>query len=472
MNNNDPTLSHRLAKALSLAARLANLTLVYLDNGLLDLKAPDHAADSFRDLVARVIEASAGALETVPSGLGPESAPTSVTVTGGGRPGGDAPDLFIGWEDIPTGARLLIFGDPQSAPRITRVLAAQRPDVTVIGIVDFEGGGHLDGLPVISVADLSRGVLSFDLVIVGSILYRRIVRTLRTLGVERLLVTKPELVHDYLYLPEEMQELSPRFSEVLELLETPADKELYAFLLEARTPDNPHIFTETENEVENCYAYLKDFKTVQRRYLKNLVGQYLDFINPQAVRIAVHAGVCDGVSALALLEAFPGMQELYSFDPLGGEYIARETKEALSRSGKFKLFDLALYNHCEGVPFCERPEYPVGSFVPDATQTKGWTRKLPSVTVDAFCAREKIAKLDYLALDVEESERYVLQGGREVIRRDRPILAISIYHGRRDFYEIPLYLKGVLQDYVYRLGHYSYGIYDTILYAIPKETLL
>lgn len=461
----------RLAATLSLAEKLANLTSVYLENGFLDFKGWDHAEDSFRDLVDRVRKGSATALREARDISGdPQSAQVAdASDAAGDGPDPDAPVLFADLAEIPSGAKLLIFGASGPASQIKRELATKRPDVTVVGFADAEGGRTLEDLPVIPAAGLARGGLSFDLVLVASIHYRQIVRNLRSLGIDRFLVAAPELVHEYIYRPAELRELAPRFEAVLDMLATPADKELYAFLLEARSPASPYTYIETENEVEYFYAYLKNFRAVQEKYLKNLTGQYIDFINPEAVTTGLHAGVCDGLTSVAMLQAFPGLTTLYGFDPLGGEYMTAETRQALNQSGKFRLFNLALYSHDAGVAFCERPEYPVGSFVQEAPQPGSGLRHMPSITLDAFCARENIGKLDYLALDVEESERHVLKGGEEVIRRDRPILAISIYHGKQDFFEIPLYLKGLCDDYAFRLGHYSYGLYDTIFYAIPAE---
>lgn len=62
-----------------------------------------------------------------------------------------------------------------------------------------------------------------------------------------------------------------------------------------------------------------------------------------------------------------------------------------------------------------------------------------------------------------------LKGGIKTIEKYRPQLAISIYHSSEDFVNIPLYLKENLEHYKFRLGHYSPGLSETVLYAIPDE---
>ncbi len=90
-----------------------------------------------------------------------------------------------------------------------------------------------------------------------------------------------------------------------------------------------------------------------------------------------------------------------------------------------------------------------------------------TVTIDEYF--EDI-KVDFIKMDIEGSERYALGGGMKVIHRDKPILAISIYHGCNDMVDIPLMLIKELDNYKFFVRHYSYTYSETVLYGIPKET--
>ena len=74
-------------------------------------------------------------------------------------------------------------------------------------------------------------------------------------------------------------------------------------------------------------------------------------------------------------------------------------------------------------------------------------------------------------MDIEGSELPALKGGLKTIQQDRPQLAVSIYHSNDDFVDIPLFLHEDLKDYTFRLGHYSFDLCETVLYAIPNELL-
>ena len=90
------------------------------------------------------------------------------------------------------------------------------------------------------------------------------------------------------------------------------------------------------------------------------------------------------------------------------------------------------------------------------------------ITIDDYCGKNNI-KPDFIKMDIEGSELLALEGGINTIINHRPQLAISIYHCDADFINIPLYLNENLKNYVYKLGHYSPDINETVLYAIPRE---
>jgi FkbM family methyltransferase len=56
------------------------------------------------------------------------------------------------------------------------------------------------------------------------------------------------------------------------------------------------------------------------------------------------------------------------------------------------------------------------------------SRRVPVevTTLDAFCEREQIDRLDFIKADVEGAERRVLGGGQATLDRHRPILQLEI----------------------------------------------
>ena len=81
----------------------------------------------------------------------------------------------------------------------------------------------------------------------------------------------------------------------------------------------------------------------------------------------------------------------------------------------------------------------------------------------------KNIRIGFVKMDIEGAEQHALKGGMNIIKRDRPILAISIYHGLDDIVEIPELLMRELESYNFFVRHHSYTYSETILYGIPME---
>lgn len=79
----------------------------------------------------------------------------------------------------------------------------------------------------------------------------------------------------------------------------------------------------------------------------------------------------------------------------------------------------------------------------------------------------KDKKVTILKLDIEGAEMKGLQGAEEIIRQQKPKLAVCLYHRPEDLWEIPLYLKQLRPDYRMIVKHHSFCNYtDTVLYAV------
>lgn len=88
------------------------------------------------------------------------------------------------------------------------------------------------------------------------------------------------------------------------------------------------------------------------------------------------------------------------------------------------------------------------------------------IQLDDYCEDKKI---DFVKMDIEGAELNALRGGIRTIRRDRPILAISLYHSVHDVVDIPLYLQSQLTGYCFYIRHHSFIGSETVLYAIPQN---
>lgn len=75
-------------------------------------------------------------------------------------------------------------------------------------------------------------------------------------------------------------------------------------------------------------------------------------------------------------------------------------------------------------------------------------------------------RVTFIKMDIEGAEYNAILGARNTIERDKPKLAISIYHKPEDIWEIPALILEINPEYKLYLGHYSVAAAETVLYAI------
>lgn len=72
----------------------------------------------------------------------------------------------------------------------------------------------------------------------------------------------------------------------------------------------------------------------------------------------------------------------------------------------------------------------------------------------------------YIKMDIEGLEPYALKGAAGIIKRQRPKLAICLYHHVTHLWSLPLYVRQLVPDYRFYIRHHSRHYNETVLYAI------
>ena len=77
-----------------------------------------------------------------------------------------------------------------------------------------------------------------------------------------------------------------------------------------------------------------------------------------------------------------------------------------------------------------------------------------------------------IKMDIEGAEYDSLHGARKIIVRDKPILAICVYHTQSDIWRIPLLVHSMLPDHQLFLRAYEGDGFQTVFYAVPPHRLV
>ena len=86
-------------------------------------------------------------------------------------------------------------------------------------------------------------------------------------------------------------------------------------------------------------------------------------------------------------------------------------------------------------------------------------------TIDEVIGTEKVT---FIKMDVEGAELEGLKGAKGTIARNRPTLAICLYHKMEDLIEIPKYILDLRLGYQLYIRKYCWSTLETVLYAVPK----
>jgi hypothetical protein len=73
------------------------------------------------------------------------------------------------------------------------------------------------------------------------------------------------------------------------------------------------------------------------------------------------------------------------------------------------------------------------------------------MTLDSFVKEYDVERVDFIKIDTEDSEREILKGAKETIRKFKPRMAIAAYHLPDDKKVIPELLLSIRDDYKFRL---------------------
>lgn len=75
------------------------------------------------------------------------------------------------------------------------------------------------------------------------------------------------------------------------------------------------------------------------------------------------------------------------------------------------------------------------------------------------------ANVAFIKMDIEGAEVEAIRGARRVIERDKPHLAISVYHKPSDLWEIPLLIYSINKTYQFYIAQHASLLSETVLYC-------
>ena len=168
----------------------------------------------------------------------------------------------------------------------------------------------------------------------------------------------------------------------------------------------------------------------------------------------------------------PNCKKVYTFEPCYESFKNNLFDKLIKSKPEIEIVEKALWKENTSLQFREESHFKAASAVVEVKpniQREAQIINVDAITIDSFVEENNIQNIDFIKMDLENAEQEALKGAEKTILKFRPQLAISIYHSNAQFYGIPVYLKELLPNYEFRLGHYRQDNTETVLYAIPKE---
>ncbi|MDR2579740.1 MAG: FkbM family methyltransferase [Fibromonadaceae bacterium] len=175
--------------------------------------------------------------------------------------------------------------------------------------------------------------------------------------------------------------------------------------------------------------------------------------------VLIDCGAFTGNSIESFLR-LPKMEyeQIIAFEPNIENYRILEDKFA-KKNDKFILLNAGAYSKEGKLYFSGFGNS--GSI----SETPTGAKEEVSVAVKAIDDLLSLKKVTFIKMDVEGAEMEALKGARKTILRDKPRLAISIYHSNEDMLRIAEWIHDLVPEYKLYCRQHDLYFVDTVLYA-------
>lgn len=230
------------------------------------------------------------------------------------------------------------------------------------------------------------------------------------------------------------------------------------------------FYTRHEREIQQARQFLEDdlsrqifdasleLRTTGKwQNLDNLrtEHQYFpdDVPQPQNLRM-IDCGACLGDALQGALGAGRNLEKVWAFEPDLPNF-AQLSKNAAQFSGETLIWPCGVWNQTTTLKFA-------GDVGAASHLDESGDQSVPIVALDEVLIN---ARPNFLKMDIEGAESAALQGAANLIKENRPHLAICVYHRPEDLWAILFQVREMAPDYRFYLRIHQWNGFDLVLYA-------
>ena len=208
--------------------------------------------------------------------------------------------------------------------------------------------------------------------------------------------------------------------------------------------------------------YLKDFEiNVQSGQSEQSAQpeqmQYFEpFLNLPEKPVFVDAGGFTGDTTLQFIQKYPDYSAVYLFEP--EPHFLKKAEASLKNYRNIVFIAKGLSDKKATVRFSSKG---LASCIDKDGETE-----IETDTLDNCISVE--TKIDFIKMDIEGEESAAISGAAATIKKNRPVLAVCVYHKPDDFWKIPEQVLSIYSGYSIFMRHYSEVSDETVMFFIPR----
>lgn len=334
---------------------------------------------------------------------------------------------------------LVLYGAGVNAILCYRFLTGNFIEIDAVCVTDTNAMKHtpvFEGQPVATLEEVSQRFGVFDCVIGFSDITAARINLSRMSGIRDVfIIDNPGIVEDIDF--SFVQTNRKEFSRVFQMLCDETSQKAFIDFLNLRISGTP----------------VETFSGMTLPYFHDVFSLNDD-------EALVDCGAYDGDTVISFVEKTRGQySHIYAFEP--------------DKSNFDKLVKNIKDKHLQNVEVIKKGAWSKKDLLKFSTPVSPASRISENgniqIEVDSIDNVLKERRVTIIKMDIEGAELQALIGAQNIIARERPKLAISVYHKANDLITIPKYLSNILNGYNFYLRRHSPFSLETVLYAIPSS---